>query len=162
MVECGLDDYNEQNGSQRINRRGKKKKPEPASAHCNASLLNTSLTFISTSLLNTLLLPLNTSVNKTGNITLLNSPHGFDFFLSVLVPWMVDRWIGGYVDGLDGGWMVEWMDGLVGRLGWMWDVVAQLVERRPRDPMDSMIRGSNPVRSTRNICGSFSEFKMLC
>ena len=28
------------------------------------------------------------------------------------------------------------------------DVVAQLVERRPRDPMDAMDRGSNPVRST--------------
>ena len=66
MVECGLDDYNEQNGSQRINRRGKKKKPEPASAHCNASLLNTSLKFISTSLLNTSLLPLNTSVGTEG------------------------------------------------------------------------------------------------
>ena len=32
------------------------------------------------------------------------------------------------------------------------DVVAQWVERRPRDPMDSMTRGSNPVRSTRKIC----------
>ena len=32
------------------------------------------------------------------------------------------------------------------RLG---DMVAQWVERRPRDPMDSMTRGSNPVRSTR-------------
>ena len=30
--------------------------------------------------------------------------------------------------------------------------VAQWVERRPRDPMDSMIRGSNSVRSTRKIC----------
>ena len=27
--------------------------------------------------------------------------------------------------------------------------VAQLVEHRPRDPMDSMTRGSKPVRSTR-------------
>ena len=27
------------------------------------------------------------------------------------------------------------------------DVVAQLVERRARDPMDSMTGGSNPVRS---------------
>ena len=31
------------------------------------------------------------------------------------------------------------------------DVVAQLVERRPRDPMDSMTRGSNPVRSTKFV-----------
>ena len=38
-------------------------------------------------------------------------------------------------------------------------VVAQWVERRPRDPMDSMTRGSNPVRSTRKICESFSELK---
>ena len=27
------------------------------------------------------------------------------------------------------------------------DVVAQLVERRPQDPMDSMTRGSNPIRT---------------
>ena len=40
------------------------------------------------------------------------------------------------------------------------DVVAQLVERRPRDPMgDSMTRGSNPVRSTQTISESFSESK---
>ena len=39
------------------------------------------------------------------------------------------------------------------------DVVAQLVERLPRDPMDSMTRGSNPVRSIRNICESCSESK---
>ena len=37
------------------------------------------------------------------------------------------------------------------------DVVAQWVERRPRDRMDSIIRGSSPVRSTRNISASFSE-----
>ena len=42
-----------------------------------------------------------------------------------------------------------------------WDVVAQLVERRPRDPMDSMTRGSNPIRSTRQIC-EFFGVKMLC
>ena len=42
------------------------------------------------------------------------------------------------------------------------DVVAQLVERRPRDPMGAMDRGSNPVRSARKICESFSESKMLC
>ena len=30
-------------------------------------------------------------------------------------------------------------------------MVAQLVERLPRDPMDAMGRGSNPVRSTRKI-----------
>ena len=29
------------------------------------------------------------------------------------------------------------------------DGVDQLLERRPQDPMDSMTRGSNPVRSTR-------------
>ena len=39
------------------------------------------------------------------------------------------------------------------------DVVAQLVERRPRNPMDSMTRGSNPVWSIRTICESFSESK---
>ena len=39
------------------------------------------------------------------------------------------------------------------------DVVTQWVERRPRDPMDSMTRGSNPVRSTRKVCKSFSESK---
>ena len=41
------------------------------------------------------------------------------------------------------------------------DVVAQLIELRPRpqNPMDSMIRGSNPIRSTRKICESFSESK---
>ena len=38
-------------------------------------------------------------------------------------------------------------------------VVAQLVERRPQDPMDAMNRGSNPVRSTRTICDSFSKSK---
>ena len=48
---------------------------------------------------------------------------------------------------------------VISRLG---DVVAQLVERRPRDPMDSMIRGSNPVRSSRKNCESFFRFKMLC
>ena len=39
--------------------------------------------------------------------------------------------------------------------------VAQLVERRPRDPKT---RGSNPVcvRSTTDLCDSFSESKMLC
>ena len=31
----------------------------------------------------------------------------------------------------------------------VWGVVAQLVERRPRDPMGSMGRGSNPVRTAR-------------
>ena len=41
------------------------------------------------------------------------------------------------------------------------DVVAQLVECWPRDPMDSMIRGSNSVRSTRKMCESYSESKML-
>ena len=41
------------------------------------------------------------------------------------------------------------------------DMVAQLVERRPRDPMDSMIRGSNPVRSTRKKI-EFFWVKMLC
>ena len=41
------------------------------------------------------------------------------------------------------------------------DRVVQLVERRTRDPKTG---GSNPVcvRSTRNICESFSESKMLC
>ena len=33
-------------------------------------------------------------------------------------------------------------------IGWG-DGVAQLVERRPQDPMDFMTRGSNPVRNTR-------------
>ena len=42
------------------------------------------------------------------------------------------------------------------------DVVAQLVERQPRDPMDSLTRGSNPVRSTRKICEIFFPVKMLC
>ena len=42
----------------------------------------------------------------------------------------------------------------------MGDVVAQLVVRQPQDPMDSMIRGSNPVRGTRQICDSFSRVKM--
>ena len=42
------------------------------------------------------------------------------------------------------------------------DMVAQLVEHRPQDSMDSMTRGSNPVRSTRTICESFSESKMFC
>ena len=32
-------------------------------------------------------------------------------------------------------------------------------ERRTQDPKDE---GSNPVRSTREICESFSESKMLC
>ena len=41
------------------------------------------------------------------------------------------------------------------------DVVAQLVERWPRDPMDSMVRGSNPVRSTSKNC-EFFWVKMLC
>ena len=41
----------------------------------------------------------------------------------------------------------------------MGDVVAQSVERRPRDLMDSMTGGSNPVRSTRNMCASCSESK---
>ena len=41
------------------------------------------------------------------------------------------------------------------------DVVAQLAERRPRDPVDSMTRGSNPVRSTRTIC-EFFRVKQLC
>ena len=36
------------------------------------------------------------------------------------------------------------------------DVMVQLVERRPRYPLDSMTRGSNAVRSTRKICESFS------
>ena len=43
------------------------------------------------------------------------------------------------------------------------DVVAQLVERRPPDPVDSMTRGSNPVRSTRQIYKRFFfRVKMLC
>ena len=37
-------------------------------------------------------------------------------------------------------------------------VMAHLVQRRPPDPMDSMIRGSNPVRSTRKL-ESLSESK---
>ena len=41
------------------------------------------------------------------------------------------------------------------------DVVAQLVERQPQDPMDSLTRGSNPVQSTRQIC-EFFQVKMLC
>ena len=41
------------------------------------------------------------------------------------------------------------------------DVVAQWVECRPRDPMDPSTRGSNPVRSTRNIC-EFFRVKMFC
>ena len=36
------------------------------------------------------------------------------------------------------------------------DVVAQLVQRRPRNPVDSMTRGSNSMRITRKICESFS------
>ena len=41
--------------------------------------------------------------------------------------------------------------------------VAQLVERRPRDPIKWLTRGSNPVRSTRTICERFfSESKLLC
>ena len=39
------------------------------------------------------------------------------------------------------------------------DVVAQLIEHRPRNPMDFMTRGSNPVRSIRNTGESFSESK---
>ena len=39
------------------------------------------------------------------------------------------------------------------------DGVAQLVERPTLDPKT---RGSNPVRSTRTICESFSESKCLC
>ena len=39
------------------------------------------------------------------------------------------------------------------------DVVAQMVERPPRNPMDSMTRGSNLVQNTRNICESFPESK---
>ena len=39
------------------------------------------------------------------------------------------------------------------------DGLAQLVERRTRDPKT---RGSNPVRSARNNCDSFSEAKTLC
>ena len=38
-------------------------------------------------------------------------------------------------------------------------MVAQVVEHRHRDPMDSMTRGSNPVRRTRTICESFSDSK---
>ena len=41
------------------------------------------------------------------------------------------------------------------------DVVAQLVERLPKDPMDAMIRGLNPALSTRKIC-EFFRVKMLC
>ena len=41
------------------------------------------------------------------------------------------------------------------------DVVAQLVERRPPDPMDFMTGGSNPVRSTIQICESFSESNVV-
>ena len=39
--------------------------------------------------------------------------------------------------------------------GWLnlGDGVAQLVERRTRDPET---RGSNPIRNTRKSCGSFS------
>ena len=41
--------------------------------------------------------------------------------------------------------------------------MAQLVERRPQDPMDSMTRGSNPVRSnSKKKMLFFSESKMLC
>ena len=47
------------------------------------------------------------------------------------------------------------------QISFAFDPVAQLVERQPRDPIDSMTRGSNPVRSTRTICKSFSV-KMLC
>ena len=42
------------------------------------------------------------------------------------------------------------------------DTVAQLVERRPLDPMDPMTRGSNLVRSTPKNWWQFSESKMLC
>ena len=35
------------------------------------------------------------------------------------------------------------------------DGVSQWVERRPQDPMDSMTRGSNPVRNTRKMCEFF-------
>ena len=37
--------------------------------------------------------------------------------------------------------------------------VAELVERRTRDPKDG---DSIPVRSTRNICEFFSESNILC
>ena len=40
-------------------------------------------------------------------------------------------------------------------------VVAQLVEHLPGDPMDSMSRGSNPVRSIRKI-GEFFQVRLLC
>ena len=40
--------------------------------------------------------------------------------------------------------------------------VAQLVERRPRDPIDSLTRDSNPVRSTRIKLWEFFRVKMLC
>ena len=74
-------------------------------------------------------------------------------FLSSYVPWTVyflccDQ-CGLYVIG-------RWMNPSFESLG---NVVAQLVERQPRDPMDSMTRGSNPVRSTTTICESFSESK---
>ena len=39
------------------------------------------------------------------------------------------------------------------------DGVARLVERQTQD---LKTEGSNPVRSTRKICESFSESKMLC
>ena len=41
------------------------------------------------------------------------------------------------------------------------DLVAQLVERRPWDPTNSITRGLNPVRSTRKICKSLSESDSL-
>ena len=51
------------------------------------------------------------------------------------------------------------VNGMTVTAGRLIDVVSQLVERRPRDPMDSMTRGSNPVRSTIKHCESFSESK---
>ena len=41
-------------------------------------------------------------------------------------------------------------------------IIAQLVERRPQDPMYSMTRGSNPVRSTRKFVTVFpSQYVVL-
>ena len=43
------------------------------------------------------------------------------------------------------------------------DVVAQLVERRPRDPMDSMTRGSNQSRPKhKKNLREFFRVIMLC
>ena len=72
------------------------------------------------------------------------------------------RWqTAGYtgVTGWRGDGVVGWRgDGVA---GWRGDGVAQLVERRTRDPKTE---GSNLacVRSTRQMCESFPESRMLC